>query len=66
VLTPSFRFLSGGRFAAAVWADAPKVPIISLASRIINEELRMPPPPAGIPNPSWHKKAWKSSCQSRI
>ena len=34
--------VSGGRFAAAVWADAPKVPIISLASRIISEQLRMP------------------------
>jgi ubiquinone/menaquinone biosynthesis C-methylase UbiE len=43
--------VSGGRFAAAVWADASKVPIISLASRIINEELRMLPPPAGVPNP---------------
>jgi ubiquinone/menaquinone biosynthesis C-methylase UbiE len=35
--------ISDGRFAAAVWADAPKVPIISLASRIISEQLRMPP-----------------------
>jgi len=43
--------ISGGRFAAAVWADAPKVPIISLAARIISEQLRMPPPPAGVPNP---------------
>jgi hypothetical protein len=43
--------VSGGRFAAAVWADAPKVPIISLASRIISEQLRMPPPPVGVPNP---------------
>ncbi|MRN68757.1 MAG: methyltransferase domain-containing protein [Nitrosopumilales archaeon] len=43
--------VSGGRFAAAVWADAPKVPIISLAARIINEQLRMPPPLAGVPNP---------------
>jgi ubiquinone/menaquinone biosynthesis C-methylase UbiE len=43
--------VSGGRFAAAVWADAPKVPIISLAARIISKELRMPPPPAGVPNP---------------
>jgi ubiquinone/menaquinone biosynthesis C-methylase UbiE len=43
--------VSGGRFAAAVWADAPKVPIISLAARIISEQLRMPPPLAGVPNP---------------
>jgi SAM-dependent methyltransferase len=43
--------ISGGRFAAAVWADAPKVPIISLAERIISEQLRMPLPPAGVPNP---------------
>jgi len=43
--------VSGGRFAAAVWADAPKVPIISLAARIISEQLRIPPPPTGVPNP---------------
>jgi ubiquinone/menaquinone biosynthesis C-methylase UbiE len=43
--------VSGGRFAAAVWADASKVPIISLAARIISEQLRMPPPLAGVPNP---------------
>jgi ubiquinone/menaquinone biosynthesis C-methylase UbiE len=43
--------VSGGQFAAAVWADAPKVPIISLAARIMSEQLRMPPPPAGVPNP---------------
>jgi SAM-dependent methyltransferase len=43
--------VSGGRFAAAVWADAPKVPIISLASRIISEQLRMPPSPPRVPNP---------------
>jgi SAM-dependent methyltransferase len=43
--------VSGEQFAAAVWADAPKVPIISLAARIISEQLRMTPPPAGVPNP---------------
>jgi ubiquinone/menaquinone biosynthesis C-methylase UbiE len=43
--------ISGGRLAAAVWADPSKVPIISLVSRVISEQLRMPPPPAGVPNP---------------
>jgi ribosomal protein S26 len=43
--------VSGGQFAAAVWADAPKVPIISLATRIISEQLRLPPPPSEVPNP---------------
>ena len=33
--------VSGGRFAAAVWADAPKVPIISLATRIIGSQVQM-------------------------
>jgi len=42
--------VSGGRFAAAVWADAPKVPIISLAIRIIGSEVQMTALP-GTPNP---------------
>ena len=42
---------SGGRFAAAVWADAPKVPIISLATRIISKQIQMSSPPPGTPNP---------------
>jgi ubiquinone/menaquinone biosynthesis C-methylase UbiE len=42
---------SGGRFAAAVWADAPKVPIISLATRIISKQIQMSAPPPGTPNP---------------
>jgi ubiquinone/menaquinone biosynthesis C-methylase UbiE len=42
---------SGGRLAAAVWADAPKVPIISLATRVIGEQVQLPAPPVGIPNP---------------
>jgi ubiquinone/menaquinone biosynthesis C-methylase UbiE len=40
----------GGRFAAAVWAEAPKVPIISLASRILSEQIQMSVLPSGIPN----------------
>src|SRR5262249_15720959 len=40
-----------GRFAAAVWADAPKVPLISLATRIIGELVQMAAPPPGTPNP---------------
>jgi len=43
--------VKGGRFAAAVWADPHKVPIISLASQIISEQLQIPAPPSGIPNP---------------
>ena len=42
---------SGGRFAAAVWAEAPKVPIISLATSIISKQVQMSAPPPGIPNP---------------
>ncbi|HEU4822882.1 MAG TPA: methyltransferase domain-containing protein [Nitrososphaeraceae archaeon] len=43
--------VSGGRFAAAVWADATKVPIISLATRIIGSQVQMSAPPPGVPNP---------------
>lgn len=43
--------VSGGRFAAAVWADPPKVPIISLATRIVMEELGIQAAPNGTPNP---------------
>jgi enediyne biosynthesis protein CalE5 len=41
----------GGRFAAAVWADATKVPIISLAARIISTQVQISAPPPGVPNP---------------
>ena len=43
--------VSGGRFAAAVWADATKVPIINLATRIIGSQVHMSDPPQGVPNP---------------
>jgi len=44
--------VSGGRFAAAVWADATKVPIISLATRVIASQVQMSsPPPPEVPNP---------------
>jgi SAM-dependent methyltransferase len=43
--------VSGGRFSAAVWADATKVPIISLATRIIGSEAQVSAPPPGVPNP---------------
>jgi ubiquinone/menaquinone biosynthesis C-methylase UbiE len=43
--------VSGGRFAAVVWADATKVPVLSLATRIIGSQIQMPAPPPGIPNP---------------
>lgn len=32
--------VSGGRFAAAVWADATKVPIISLFTRVIGSQVQ--------------------------
>jgi SAM-dependent methyltransferase len=43
--------VSGGRFVAAVWADATKVPIISLATRTIGSQIQMSAPPPGVPNP---------------
>ena len=43
--------VSGGRFAAAVWAGPTKVPIISLATRIIGIQVQMSAPPPGVPNP---------------
>ena len=43
--------ISGGRFAAAVWADAAKVPIISLATGVIGSQVQMSAPPPGVPNP---------------
>jgi ubiquinone/menaquinone biosynthesis C-methylase UbiE len=43
--------VSGGRFAAAVWADATKVPIINLVTRIIGSQVQMSDPPQGVPNP---------------
>jgi enediyne biosynthesis protein CalE5 len=41
----------GGRFAASVWADATKVPVLSLATRIIGSQIQMSAPPPGVPNP---------------
>ena len=43
--------VSGGRFAAAVWAEATKVPIINLATKIIGNEVQMSVPPLGVPKP---------------
>jgi ubiquinone/menaquinone biosynthesis C-methylase UbiE len=43
--------VSGGRFAAAVWADATKVPVISLATRIISSQVQISTPQPGAPNP---------------
>ena len=37
----------GGVLAAAVWADPPRVPLISLAFRIIATRLELEPPPPG-------------------
>src|SRR5215212_7035330 len=44
--------VSGGRFAAAVWADTTKVPIISLATSVIGSHVQqMTAAPSGVPNP---------------
>lgn len=44
--------VSGGRFVAAVWASAHKVPVISLAMQIISESVQMPAAPSpSVPNP---------------
>ena len=43
--------VKGGHFAAAVWAEATKVPIINLATKIIGNEVQMSVPPLGVPNP---------------
>ena len=43
--------VSGGRFAAAVWADATKVPIISLATRIIGSQVTDANPSIRCPKP---------------
>ncbi|HEY6884378.1 MAG TPA: methyltransferase domain-containing protein [Nitrososphaeraceae archaeon] len=37
--------VSSGRFAAAVWADATKVPIISLSTRVIGSQVQCLGPP---------------------
>ena len=41
----------GGKIAGAVWAEASKVPSISLAMSVVREALHAPPPPAGLPGP---------------
>ncbi|HEY7462143.1 MAG TPA: methyltransferase domain-containing protein [Gemmatimonadota bacterium] len=41
----------GGRLAAAVWDEAPRVPISSLPSRVIRGALGLPDPAPGVPTP---------------
>jgi ubiquinone/menaquinone biosynthesis C-methylase UbiE len=43
--------VSGGRFAAAVWAEPTKVPQLNLPITIVREELQLPPAPSGVPGP---------------
>jgi SAM-dependent methyltransferase len=45
------RLLPGGRFAAAVWPAAPKVPVMSLPMAVISQSIQMPPPPPGYQGP---------------
>lgn len=40
-----------GRFAAAVWEAPPKVPMVSLAMRVIQEMFQLPPLPLVAPSP---------------
>jgi hypothetical protein len=40
-----------GDLRAAVWAEATKVPIINLATKIIGSQVQMSPSPQGVPNP---------------
>ena len=41
----------GGRLTFAVWAEASKVPFISIPLNIVMHELNVPPPPIGAPGP---------------
>ncbi len=41
----------GGRFATAVWGPPEKVPLITIASRTVREQLGVPPPPPDVPGP---------------
>ena len=41
----------GGGLAAAVWSEPPKVPMISLPMRVIQQMIEMPAPPQETPGP---------------
>ncbi len=41
----------GCRFAAAVWDVSEKVPMISLAMKVVMKELKLPAPPKDLPTP---------------
>lgn len=41
----------GGRFAAAVWAEAERVPAIGLSGRVVRRHLGLPPPEEGPLSP---------------
>ncbi len=41
----------GGRLVAAVWAEAPKVPMITFPAAFFQDGLSLPPPQAGRPTP---------------
>ncbi len=45
------RLVPGGRLAAAVWGEAPRVPISSLAGHVIRKALALPDTPPGVPTP---------------
>ena len=47
-----YRLLApGGRLAAAVWSEPPKVPMIGLPMQVIRQMIEMPAPPGGMPGP---------------
>lgn len=41
----------GGWFAAATWAEPPKVPMLSLPMGVLREMVNVPQPPPGAPGP---------------
>jgi enediyne biosynthesis protein CalE5 len=41
----------GGRLAAAVWAQPERAPFVSIAFRVVAQELELPPPGPGVPGP---------------
>ncbi len=43
--------VQGGRFSAAVWSVPEKVPAISLAMKVVREQLQLPSPPPDSPSP---------------
>jgi SAM-dependent methyltransferase len=43
--------VDGGRFAAAVWSSADKIPVLAIAVNTVMKETKSPPPPSKVPGP---------------